>query len=65
MSAAAAARCLRRDDRKKINAEGDFEPWTFYAGVPIRPIKTRNREAILAQRDQVEAYLQARRKEVA
>jgi acetyltransferase-like isoleucine patch superfamily enzyme len=36
-----------------------FEPWTVYAGVPIRPIKKRNRAAVLAQRDKLEAFLRA------
>lgn len=26
-----------------------FEPWTVYAGIPIRPIKPRNRTRVLAQ----------------
>jgi len=43
-----------------------FEPWTVYAGVPIRPIKKRNRAAVLAQRDKLEAFFQAQqRSEVA
>ena|SRR5579863_5895831 len=27
----------------------DYEPWTLYAGVPARPVKPRQREAILEQ----------------
>ena len=32
-----------------VPADFEFEPWTVYAGVPIRPLRTRNREAVLAQ----------------
>jgi acetyltransferase-like isoleucine patch superfamily enzyme len=34
-----------------------FDPWTVYAGVPIRPVKPRNRVAVQAQRDKLEAFL--------
>jgi acetyltransferase-like isoleucine patch superfamily enzyme len=27
----------------------DLEPWTVYAGVPVRPVAERNREAVLRQ----------------
>ncbi|HVH44654.1 MAG TPA: hypothetical protein VM925_20010, partial [Labilithrix sp.] len=35
-----------------------FEPWTVYAGTPIRPIRARNREKVLAQVERIEAHLQ-------
>ena len=34
-----------------------FEPWSVYAGIPIRFIKRRNRESVLRQRDAIEAHL--------
>ena len=42
-----------------------FEPWTVYAGVPIRLVKKRNRDAVLAQRDRLEAFYHVRRREAA
>jgi acetyltransferase-like isoleucine patch superfamily enzyme len=42
-----------------------FEPWTVYAGVPIRPLKKRNRAAVLAQRGRLEAYYQSQMRQVA
>ncbi|MFP4323979.1 MAG: acyltransferase [Anaerolineales bacterium] len=36
-----------------------FEPWTVYAGTPIRPIKARNRGAVLRQLARFEAALTA------
>lgn len=41
-----------------VPAKFPFEPWTVYAGTPIKPIKQREREAILAQRDKLLAALQ-------
>lgn len=32
-----------------VPASYAFAPWTVYAGVPIRPIKARNRERVLRQ----------------
>lgn len=37
-----------------------FEPWTVYAGTPIRPVKARNREAVLRQRRRLEQALARR-----
>jgi acetyltransferase-like isoleucine patch superfamily enzyme len=31
-----------------------FEPWIVYAGIPIRPLKKRDRDAVLRQRDILE-----------
>ena len=38
-----------------------FEPWTVYAGIPIRRISARDRDAVLRQRDTFERELAARR----
>lgn len=35
-----------------------FEPWSVYAGTPIRRLRDRNRAAVMAQVEQVEAHLQ-------
>ena len=32
-----------------VPPEFSFEPWTVYAGIPIAPIKLRNRESVLRQ----------------
>jgi acetyltransferase-like isoleucine patch superfamily enzyme len=37
----------------------DFQPWTVYAGAPIRIIGPRNRDAVLRQRDKLVAYLES------
>jgi len=37
-----------------VPAEFSFEPWTVYAGIPIVPIKRRNRDSVLRQ---VERFL--------
>jgi carbonic anhydrase/acetyltransferase-like protein (isoleucine patch superfamily) len=37
-----------------VPPEFSFEPWTVYAGIPIAPLKPRNRESVLRQ---VEAFL--------
>jgi acetyltransferase-like isoleucine patch superfamily enzyme len=31
-----------------------FEPWMVYAGIPVRPIRKRDRDSVLRQRDQLE-----------
>ena len=36
-----------------------FEPWTVYAGTPIRPINKRDRENVLRQASQLQDYLSA------
>ena len=38
-----------------------FEPWTVYAGIPIRRIAARDRDGVLRQRDRFERELAARR----
>lgn len=37
-----------------------FEPWTVYAGTPVRPIRARNRESVLQQVRRLEESLQIR-----
>ena len=32
-----------------------FEPWMVYAGIPIRPVRKRNRERVMAQVRQLTA----------
>jgi acetyltransferase-like isoleucine patch superfamily enzyme len=34
-----------------------FEPWTVYAGTPIRPIRPRNKSRVLAQVEKLEEHL--------
>lgn len=38
-----------------------FEPWSVYAGTPIRKLRARNRDAILRQVEAIERSLAARR----
>jgi acetyltransferase-like isoleucine patch superfamily enzyme len=38
----------------------DLEPWTVYAGVPIRRLRARNREAVLAQAEKLRRALDER-----
>ena len=37
-----------------------FEPWSVYAGIPIRFITPRNREGVLRQRDKIIRHLKQR-----
>jgi acetyltransferase-like isoleucine patch superfamily enzyme len=37
-----------------------FEPWTVYAGVPIRPLRARNRDNVLRQADLLERMIERR-----
>jgi acetyltransferase-like isoleucine patch superfamily enzyme len=37
-----------------------FEPWAVYAGIPIRRISDRNRDAVVAQTDLLRRQLAAR-----
>jgi len=39
----------------------DFEPWAVYAGVPIRKVGERNREAVMQQATVLRAYIEAAR----
>jgi acetyltransferase-like isoleucine patch superfamily enzyme len=41
-----------------------FEPWSVYAGVPIRRVGARNREAVTAQVQQLQARLDALRNKI-
>jgi acetyltransferase-like isoleucine patch superfamily enzyme len=34
-----------------------FEPWSVYAGTPVRRVRARNRDAVLAQVAKIEAHL--------
>lgn len=42
-----------------------FEPWTVYAGIPIRPIGARDREAVLRQKARFEQEIAARARRLA
>jgi acetyltransferase-like isoleucine patch superfamily enzyme len=35
----------------------DFEPWSVYAGCPVRLVNRRNRDSVLRQREAIEAGL--------
>jgi acetyltransferase-like isoleucine patch superfamily enzyme len=43
-----------------VPTEFSFEPWTVYAGIPIRRIALRNRDAVLRQVDALRARLSRR-----
>jgi acetyltransferase-like isoleucine patch superfamily enzyme len=38
-----------------------FQPWMVYAGVPVRPVRPRNRESVLRQAMKLEAMLRQRK----
>jgi acetyltransferase-like isoleucine patch superfamily enzyme len=38
-----------------------FEPWSVYAGTPIRRIRDRNRDRVLAQVERVEKHIERER----
>jgi len=38
-----------------------LKPWTVYAGVPVRPVKPRNRRRVQRQAEQVRAWLEQHR----
>ena len=40
-----------------VPARFAFEPWTVYAGTPIRRIRARNRDKVLSQVARIEAHL--------
>ena len=46
-----------------VPARFAFEPWTVYAGTPIRRIGPRNRSAVIAQGDRLRAQLEQRLKQ--
>jgi UDP-3-O-[3-hydroxymyristoyl] glucosamine N-acyltransferase len=37
-----------------------FKPWTVYAGIPIQPIRERNRESVEGQRRSIEQHYRER-----
>ena len=37
-----------------------FEPWSVYAGTPIRKLRPRNKASVMSQVERVEAHLQRR-----
>lgn len=41
-----------------VPAAYPFEPWTVYAGTPIRPIRSRDRQSVLMQLEQYERVLE-------
>jgi acetyltransferase-like isoleucine patch superfamily enzyme len=47
-----------------VPARFSFEPWTVYAGTPIKKVRARNKANVLAQVERIEAHLQ-RSKEAA
>lgn len=38
-----------------VPSEYAFRPWTVYAGIPIRPIKPRNRDSVMRQVEKIES----------
>lgn len=42
-----------------VPADFDFAPWTVYAGIPIRPVRRRDRDGVLRQLDLFEKELAA------
>jgi len=40
-----------------VPAEFEFSPWTVYAGIPIKPIKRRDRESVMRQLEIFTKYL--------
>lgn len=43
-----------------VPAEFEFEPWSVYAGTPIRLIKKRNRASVLSQASKLDAITRRR-----
>jgi len=41
----------------------DFRPWSVYAGVPVRYLRSRNQESVMAQVRMLESLLAARAKQ--
>jgi acetyltransferase-like isoleucine patch superfamily enzyme len=41
-----------------VPAQFAFEPWSVYAGTPIRKVRDRNRTKVLAQVERIEEHLQ-------
>jgi acetyltransferase-like isoleucine patch superfamily enzyme len=46
-----------------VPARFEFEPWAVYAGVPIRLIRRRNRESVVAQSELLKQRLDALRQD--
>jgi acetyltransferase-like isoleucine patch superfamily enzyme len=44
-----------------VPAGSVLEPWTVYAGTPIRKLRARNRSNVLAQVERIDAHLQRTR----
>ena len=42
-----------------VPSQFKFEPWSVYAGTPVRRIKARDREGVLGQLEKLEAKLRA------
>jgi acetyltransferase-like isoleucine patch superfamily enzyme len=40
----------------------DFKPWSVYAGIPIRFIRPRNQDSVLAQVEQLDLFFKSRAK---
>lgn len=45
-----------------VPTEFDFSPWTVYAGIPIKPIKSRDRESVLRQWENFNKHLVVQKK---
>jgi len=46
-----------------VPPEFEFKPWTVYAGIPIRPIRSRDRDSVMRQVEAIERNLSARDRE--
>jgi acetyltransferase-like isoleucine patch superfamily enzyme len=46
-----------------VPAAFEFQPWSVYAGIPLRFLRPRNRESVMEQVRRLEALLQKRRKD--
>lgn len=44
-----------------VPPESELEPWTVYAGVPVRPLRPRNRANVMAQAERLRAALHEHR----
>jgi len=41
----------------------EFEPWSVYAGCPVKRIRERDRDEVMRQRDRVIEQLEKRQRE--
>lgn len=46
-----------------VPPEFDLQPWSVYAGVPVRLIRPRNRDSVMQQVRQLESMLAMRDKQ--